>query len=263
MRLEVSVKSKLMCAASAAIVLALSSSPVSADLDSATKAYGKLLAQYVTPRGVKYDAWRTSGADIKKLSEVLMIFRSTDPHTLTADERKALYINLYNAKILDLVLVANPRGSIRELSKGLNPSEIFSRDGISFDDKMISLNDLEKRLHDEFKDPRVHFALNCASKSCPPIRKEAYVAGSLDGQLDEATRDYLASPGAVEVLSGGGKTTIVASKIFDWYAPDFKASGGPLAFLQKFGPRDASEAIAAGKAKLSFADYDWSLNAAK
>jgi len=257
------MKSKFARAASAAIVLALAASPASADLASATKAYGKLLTQYVTPRGVKYDAWRTSGDDVKKLSEILMIFRSTDPKTLEPNERKALYINLYNAKILDLVLVANPRGSIKELSNGLNPSEIFSRDGLSFDDKMISLNDLEKRLRDEFKDPRIHFAVNCASKSCPPIRQEPYLAASIDDQLDDATRKYLASPGAVEVISGGGKSTIVTVKIFDWYAADFKASGGPLAFIQQYGPPAASEAIAAGKAKLSFADYDWSLNSAK
>lgn len=254
---------KFARAASVAIVLALAASPASADLASATKAFGKLLTQYVTPRGVKYDAWRTSGDDVRKLSEILMIFRSTDPKTLEPTERKALYINLYNAKILDIVLIANPRGSIKELSNGLNPSEVFSRDGLSFDEKMISLNDLEKMLRDEFKDPRVHFAVNCASKSCPPIRPEAYVAASIDRQLDDATRKYLASPGAVEVISGGGKTTIVAVKIFDWYAADFKASGGPLAFIQKFGPPAAAEEIAAGKTKLTFADYDWSLNSAK
>jgi hypothetical protein len=254
---------KFARAASAAIVLALAASPASADLASATVAYGKLLSQYVTPRGVKYDAWRASGTDLKKLSEILMVFRSTEPETLQPSERKALYINLYNAKILDVVLIANPRVSIRELSKGLNPSEIFSRDGLSFDQKMISLNDLEKRLRDEFKDPRIHFAINCASKSCPPIRPNAYVAASIDDQLDEATRKYLASPGAVEVITGGGKTTIVSVKIFDWYASDFKASGGPLAFIQKYGPPAAAEAIAAGKAKLAYADYDWSLNSAK
>ena len=257
------MKLKFVYAASAMIVLALAAPPASADLASATKAYGKLLTQYVTPRGVKYDAWRTSGSDIKTLSEILMIFRSTDPKTLTADERKALYINLYNAKILDLVLIVNPRGSIKELSNGLNPMEIFSRDGLSFDEKMISLNDLEKRLRDEFKDPRIHFAVNCASKSCPPIRPDPYVGASIDDQLDEATRKYLASPGAVEVISGGGKTAIVSVKLFDWYASDFKASGGPLAFIQKYGPPAAAEAIAAGKAKLTFADYDWSLNSAK
>ena len=254
---------KFIYAASAAIVLALSSSPASADLDSATKAYGKLLAQYVTPRGVKYDAWRTSGSDIKTLSEILMIFRSTDPKTLEPNERKALYVNLYNAKILDLILIANPRGSIKELSKGINPFEIFSRDALSFDDKLISLNDLEKRLRDEFDDPRIHFAVNCASKSCPPIRPESYRAASIEGQLDDATRKYLASPGAVEVMGGGGKSTIVSVKIFDWYASDFKVSGGSLAFIRKFGPPAAAEAIAAGKAKLIFADYDWSLNSAK
>jgi len=257
------LKLKFVYAASAAIVLALATLPAAADLASATKAYGKLLSQYVTPRGVKYDAWRASGSDIKTLSEILMIFRSTDPKTLEPNERTSLYINLYNAKILDLVLTANPRGSIRELSKALSPSEIFSRDGLSFDQKMISLNDLEKRLRDEFKDPRVHFAINCASKSCPPIRPEPYVAASIDDQLDDATRKYLASPGAVEVITGGGKTTIVSVKIFDWYASDFKASGGPLAFIQKFGPPAAADAIAAGKVKLTFADYDWSLNSAK
>lgn len=254
---------KFARAASAAIVLVLTASRASADLASATKAYGKLLSQYVTPRGVKYDVWRTSGSDIKTLSEILMIFRSTDPKTLEPNERKALYINLYNAKILDVILIANPRVSIKELSKGVNPFEIFSRDGLSFDDKLISLNDLERKLREEFDDPRIHFAVNCASKSCPPIRPEAYVAASIDGQLDDATRKYLASPGAVEVISGGGKTTIVSVKIFDWYAADFKASGGPLAFIQKFGPPAAAEAIASGKTKLTFADYDWSLNSAK
>jgi hypothetical protein len=257
------MKAPFLRIASTALVMALAASPASADMAAVTKAYGKLLTQYVTPRGVKYDAWRASGADIKQLSEILMHFRSTDPNTLEPEERKALYINLYNATILDLVLVANPRGSIKELSKGLNPLEIFNRNGLHFDQKLISLNDLENRLRDEFKDPRTHFAVNSAAKSSPPIRSQPYVAASLDAQLDEATRAYLTSPGAVEVFSDGGKTTIETVKIFDRYAGDFKASGGPLAFIQKYGPPAAADAIAGGKAKLVFADFDWSLNSAK
>jgi hypothetical protein len=132
-----------------------------------------------------------------------------------------------------------------------------------FDERRTSLTSLEKRLRDEFKDPRVHFALNCASKSCPPIRTEPYAAATLDAQLDDATRTYLASPGAVAVQASGGKTEIVAGKIFDWYADDFKASGGPLAFIRRFGPESAADAIAGGRVKLDFADYDWSLNEAK
>jgi len=250
-------------AAAAAAVLALAASPASADLAAATKAYRKLLSQYVTPRGVKYDSWRASGSDLKTISEIVMMYRSTDPKPLEPDERKALYINLYNSRILETVLYQNPKGSIRELSKGLNSSEIFNRATMKFDEKATSLNALEKRLREEFKDPRVHFALNCASRSCPPIRPEPYVAATLDAQLDDSARKYLASPEAVDVKTDGGKTTIVSVKIFDWYADDFKASGGPLAFIQKFGPPVAADAIAGGKAKLAFADYDWSLNAAK
>jgi hypothetical protein len=134
---------------------------------------------------------------------------------------------------------------------------------LTFDGKVLSLNDLEKRLRDEFKDPRIHFAVNCASKSCPPIRPEPYDAASLDAQLDDATRSYLASKGALQVITEGGKTRLVAPKIFDWYADDFKAGGGVLAFIAKYGPPDAAAAIAAGKVKLEFAEYDWSLNIAK
>ena len=250
-------------AASAAVVLAFAASSASADLAAATNAYGKLLSRYVTPRGVTYDSWRASGSDIKTLSEVVMMYRSTDPKPLEPNDRKALYINLYNAKILEAVLLGNPKGSIKELSKGLNPLEIFNRAGLNFDGKAISLNDLEKKLRDEFKDPRVHFAVNCASKSCPPIRPEPYAAATLDAQLDDSARKYLASPGAVEARTDGGKTKVVSVKIFDWYADDFKASGGPLAFIQKFGPPSVTEAMAGGKVKLEFADYDWSLNSAK
>jgi len=257
------MKLKCTTALASALVLALAVSPASADLTAATKAFGKLLERYATPRGVKYDAWREAGADIRQLSEILMLYRNVDPKTLEPNERKALYINLYNAAILDLILLRNPRVSIKELSKGVNSLEIFNRNGLTFDGKVMSLNDLEKRLRDEFKDPRIHFAVNCASKSCPPLRAEPYVAASLDNQLDEATRAYLASPDAVQVTTGGGKTTLVTTKIFEWYAADFKASGGPLAFIRKFGPPAAAEAIAAGNAKLTFAEYDWDLNSAK
>jgi hypothetical protein len=252
---------RLIRAVSAAVLLAFAASAYAADLAEATASYGALLARYVTPRGVKYDAWRSSGSDLKSISEVLMIYRTTDTKALPPDERKAHYINLYNAKILETVLLGNPKGSIKDLSTGVNAFEIFSRG--AFGPNTLSLNGLEKRLREEFKDPRTHFALNCASRSCPPIRPEPYAAADLDAQLDDATRHYLASPGAVVTTTDGGKTRIVAAKIFDWYKDDFKASGGALAFIRKFGPPDAADAIAGGKAKLDFADYDWSLNAAK
>lgn len=257
------MRKPFVAALTCAATLALTALPASADSAAATKAYGKLLARYVTPRGVLYDTWRASGTDLKTISEVVMIYRSTDPKPLEPNERKALYINLYNSRILETILFGNPRGSIKELSRGLNPFEIFSRASLNFDQKAISLNELEKRLREEFKDPRIHFAVNCAAKSCPPISPQPYAAATLDAQLDEAARNYLAMPGAVSVTTDGGKTKVTSVKLFDWYADDFKATGGPLAFIRKFGPEAAADAISGGKAKLDFADYDWGLNAAK
>jgi hypothetical protein len=250
-------------AAALAAALAFTAAPASADVAAANKAFGRLLAQYGTPRGIRYDAWRASGTDLKSISEVVMIYRGTDPNALEPDERKALYINLYNSRILENVLFLNPKGSIKDLSKGASPFEIFNRKTLNFDGKQLSLNDLEKRLREEFKDPRIHFALNCASKSCPPIRTQPYRAATLDAELDESVRNYLNSPGAVDVSTAGGKPRIVTVKIFDWYADDFKATGGALAFIAKYGPAAAADAIAGGRAKLDFADYDWGLNAAK
>jgi hypothetical protein len=259
----VSTKRFLFALTTAGALFTLAAPDVCADLGAASKAYGTLLGKYVTPRGVKYDAWRADGADLKKIAEIAMIFRTTEPKPLPPEERKALYINLYNATILELVLFKNPKGSIKELSRAPRDLEIFSRAALVIDGKALSLNDLEKRLRDEFKDPRIHFAVNCASRSCPPIRPESYDPASLDGQLDDATRGYLASKGALQVITEGGKTRLVAPKIFDWYADDFKAGGGVLAFIAKYGPPDAAAAIAAGRVKLEFADYDWSLNIAK
>jgi hypothetical protein len=248
--------------AAACMVTALAVAPAAADLKAANAAYAKLLSKYVTPRGVKYAAWRTNGDDLKMISEVVMMYRSTESKELEPKERKALYINLYNAKVLEIVLHENPSGSIRTLSKPLRPNEIFDRPSMTFDGKPISLNDLEKRLRVEFKDPRVHFAINCASRSCPPIRVEPYSGPKIEDQLDEATRAFLASPGAVEIAATRDGTTLRVSSLFAWYQDDFKKVGGALPFIAMYGPKDAADAAAARKTKLEFLPYDWALNVA-
>jgi hypothetical protein len=221
-----------------------------------------LLSRYVTSRGVKYAAWRANGDDLKLISEVVMIYRNTEPEELDPNERKALYINLYNAKILETVLLQNPSGSIRSLSKWLRPNEIFNRPAMVFDGKAISLNGLETRLREEFHDPRIHFAVNCASRSCPPIRIEPFSAERIENQLDEATRAFLAASGAIEIEASRGETTLRVSQIFSWYADDFKAVGGPMGFLAMYAPKEAADAAAARKTRLQFQSYDWSLNVA-
>ena len=252
-------------AAAALAVLALIFSPravaTTTTLESAYASLTSLLEKYVTPRGVRYTAWRSNGDDLKAGSAVVATLRGTDAKALSPDELKALWINLYNVKVLELVLAGNPKTSIRDLSKGPRGGEIFDRKTILSGEKGISLNDLEGMIRTQFKDPRIHFALHCAARSCPPLRSEAYVPATLEAQLDDATRTYLAQPGAVAVKTIAGRPTITVSKIFEWYADDFKAGGGPLAFLAKYGPSEVA-AAATGKAKLEFAEYDWGLNAA-
>jgi hypothetical protein len=191
-----------------------------------------------------------------------MIYRSTPTKTLEPNERKALLINLYNTKVLETVLHMNPSGSIRALSKGPSANEIFRRNAMALDGKAASLNDVQKRLSEEFKDPRIHFALNCAARSCPPLRGEPYSGARIDAQLDDAARAYLALPGAVRIERDGGRTILRTTILFDWYENDFKASGGTLGFLKTFGPPEVVEAASAKGVRVEYQPYDWSLNVA-
>jgi hypothetical protein len=247
-------------AAAALVVLAMAIAPVAADMKAANAAYAKLLSKYLNSRGVRYAAWRTSGDDLKLISEVVMIYRNAEVKELEPDARKALYINLYNAKILETVLLQNPSGTIRSLSKPINPNEIFNRDAMPFDGKNISMNELEKKLREEFKDPRIHFAINCAARSCPPIRGEPYTPERVDVQLDDATRRYLASPGAIDLRTKRNDTTLVVSQLFYWYKDDFKPVGGVLSFIKAYGPKEAADAAASRKTKLDYRPWDWGLN---
>mgnify|MGYP003694610917 CR=1 FL=1 len=168
-----------------------------------------------------------------------MIFRTTDPKPLPAGRAEgAAHQSLQREDPGDRPASGTPRARSRSSRTGVEPLRNLQPRSLDVRRKAISLNDLEKRLREEFKDPRIHFAVNCASKSCPPIRPEPYAAADLDAQLDDAARSYLASPGAV----AGRRPTAARpgssrAKIFDWYADDFKASGGALAFIQKYGPR--------------------------
>ena len=120
----------------------------------------------------------------------------------------------------------------------------------------MSFNHLEKDIIHGFERAADHFALNCASASCPPLRNKAYSRENLGAELDRAATAFLSdNKYGVEASDGGKKADV--SKIFDWYAADFQARGRRGGFINKYRkpplPADA---------KVSFQDYDWSLNAA-
>lgn len=240
----------------------------SMDLDAATDAYGSLLTSYVTPAGVRYAAWRANSADVAKLDEVVATLAATDPTPLAAGDRHALYINLYNAKVLSLVLAGNPPKSIKDLSKGINPYEIFRRDVLTFSaGAPTTLEGLEKRLRKEAADPRVHFAVNCASRSCLdrrralPWRHPRRPAHRLDQRF---------SGQAGLARARRGQRSVQRQDVVDLVyqdlrlGDDFAAGGGAAAFIARWAPTEIGERIkAAGeKVSLDYQDYDWNLNVA-
>jgi hypothetical protein len=171
----------------------------------------------------------------------------------------AYWINLYNAATLDLVLDGFPVKSIRDLDDaGGSP---WRKPVVTVGDRSLSLDAIENDIiRPTFREPRVHFALNCAARSCPPLRAGAYRADSLDAQLEEQTRAFLRGGGAE--LVDGDPPTLRLSKIFDWYAEDFAgAHGSVTTWLRSYLPALAARPDTA-RVTREFRAYDWSLNEA-
>lgn len=223
--------------------------------------YDRLLREYVAPGGVRYAAWRRDPADRLALKHYVqgleaLPIGAVDPAGPGRHVALAFWINLYNAATLDLVLDAFPVKSIRDLADA-NGSP-WQQQVVTVEGRSLSLDAIENDVvRPTFRDPRVHFALNCAARSCPPLRAGAYFADSLDAQLDEQVQSFLHDGGAV--LDGDGQA-LRLSKIFDWYGKDFEAaSGSVIAWLRLFVPALAALPETSHVA-LQFRNYDWFLN---
>ena len=176
------------------------------------------------------------------------------------DERMAFWINAYNAFTIRLILDHYPLRSIRSI--GLLPGAAFREKFIPLGKggEEISLDTIEHEiLRTEFRDARIHFAIVCASKGCPQLRSEAYRARDLADQLDDAARGFLAYPSKNRIEAASG--TLHLSPIFKWFRGDFERDAGSLeAFVARFAAPQDAERIGTVKMRLTFLDYDWSLN---
>lgn len=183
------------------------------------------------------------------------------------DEQLAFLINTYNAATVQLVLSEYPElDSIRDI--GLLFNSPFRRQFISLFAEEVSLDDIEHgmiRGWPRFEEPRIHFAVNCAAVSCPPLRAEAYRGNRLDSQLEANTRLFLSNR-QINFLSGD---TLRVSKIFDWYGDDFSRGWSGVSSLEEFLTSYSEELgldteqakqLAEGKTRIRYTDYDWSLN---
>ena len=152
------------------------------------------------------------------VNQYLKLLEGTNTKACLKTEQLAFYINAYNINAIKIVLTGYPRiDSIKDM--GSIFESVWSRPVCKIDGKLLSLGEIENKIiRPRFHDPRIHFAINCASKSCPPLRSEPYSGKSLDRQLDLAARAFINSPRS-NYLRGN---MLYLSKIFDWYAGDFE-----------------------------------------
>jgi hypothetical protein len=205
--------------------------------------WDQLLQAHVSPAGmVDYTGFHKDQARLQAYLETLS---QHPPQTNWASsDRLAYWINAYNAFTVQLILDHYPLKSIRDLEKPWDQSFI------ELGGKTYSLNDIEHGiLRKRFEEPRIHFAVNCASVSCPLLLNRAYTPAQLEEQLERQARHFINDP-AYNQLSQGK-----LSSLFDWYAEDFTQEGSLIAYLNRY-----AKAPLPPETEVSFLPYNWNLN---
>lgn len=232
-------------------------------------AWDGLLQRHVRPirdgvaTQVDYGGMAHDRTRLKGYLDALAAVPESDFRRWPKAERLAFLINAYNAWTVDLILTLWPDlKSIKDL--GSLFSSPWKKAFIPLLGQTRSLDDIEHgmiRAKGVYDEPRIHFAVNCASVGCPALRPEAYTGARLDAQLADATRRFLADR-TRNRLAGDG---LEVSSLFNWYGEDFRATGGPRAFLADQGDalgltNAQRRSLRDGSLKIVYLDYDWRLN---
>jgi Protein of unknown function, DUF547 len=226
--------------------------------DQAHSRYARLLKRYVSSEGVNYRGLKADPADLRAYLEEAAQVKEDDFKAWSRTEQLAFLINLYNAATLKLVVDHYPVASIRRIG-GLFTSP-WELEVVPLWGGVHSLDWLEhKVIRPRYSEPRVHFALVCAARGCPPLRTEPYLAARLDGQLDGQARTFLKQRNKNRL--DAPTRTLYLSPIFDWYGDDFIAHAKTLpAFVLPYFSKADAALLADPKLRVVFTKYDWSLN---
>jgi len=209
------------------------------------KAWDVLLKKYVDENGfVNYEGFLNSKTQLANYINYLP--ENVPDESWTVQEQLAYYINLYNALTVQLIIENYPTNSIKDIKKPWDQTVITLK-GTDY-----SLGDIEHKILRKMNEPRIHFAINCASYSCPKLLNEAFTASKLENQLEQVTDDFI----------NGNKnethpTDPKLSKIFKWYKKDFKVNGEPdvIAFINQYSNIKIDK-----DANIDYLDYNWNLN---
>ena len=225
-------------------------------------AFDALLSKYVDRRGmVAYSKWKASATDVAALDGYLVALSQADRFRPAGRSAKlAFWINAYNAVTIKGILREYPTTSIRNHTAKLVGYNIWDDLLLTVGDAEYSLNDMEHKVLRKIGEPRIHFAIVCASISCPKLRSEAYTATKLDKQLSANARDFFADRGKFQYDARDGRISV--SPILKWFAEDFGANtAAQMAGIASYLPAPEAEKLArSGRARVSYLDYDWGLN---
>lgn len=205
-----------------------------------------------------------------KFSEYLTQLASTNPQEFTKEQKLAFWINAYNAFTLEIISQNYPAESILDLHSGgkiigyLLGKTVWDKEFIEISGKKYSLNSIEHEILRKMDEPRIHFAIVCASISCPELRNEAFEAGQIEVQMEEQTKKFLndSSRNTFDLINREAEI----SEIFNWFEEDFGNSDEEiLLYLSNYLPNKISSDIKENISKwdFSFKDYDWGLNEIK
>ncbi|WP_158861463.1 DUF547 domain-containing protein [Lunatibacter salilacus] len=178
-----------------------------------------------------------------------------DRNTWSREEQLAYWINAYNAFTIKLIIDNYPVSSIQDLKPTLNiplVNTVWHLKFFKIGGEDASLDEIEhKILRKEFDEPRIHFAINCASFSCPPLLNEAFTAENLEAQLDKVAKGFINDPKRNKIA----RDKVEISKIFSWFKGDFTKNESLIEYLNRYAQIKIN-----ANAKVSHLPYDWSLN---
>ncbi len=246
-------------AVAGALCLFLAAAPVSAaESPDLWDQYDALLQRHVhqgSRHGIKLNLVDYDALSRDPLFKALLKRLASYPkdRLVTRKEKLAFYINAYNLLAMKMVADHWPVDSIKDAGSLFR--SVWNKPAGIIMGKSMTLDEIENGILRPMREPGIHFAIVCASISCPDLRKAAYRANRLERQLDDQTRLFLDNPGKGLALRHGA---LYLSRIFDWFEDDFAARDGVTAFIRRHHP-----ALPAGQPDIEYFDYDWSVNATR
>ena len=206
-----------------------------------------LLAKYVNNKGdVNYKGFQN---DVSTLNEYLNQLAENSPEKgWSKNERLAYYINLYNSATVKLILDNYPTNSIKDIK------DPWGQKRVETGDELISIGDIENQILRKMNEPRIHFAINCASVSCPKLLNKAFEASRMEKQLNEVTSDFIND----ETRNNISSEKLELSNLFEWYKEDFTKNGSLTDYVKPYTDIDIN-----ADTDVEYLKYDWNLNEAK